>query len=111
MAAPEKPRAAEPSAPEVPEPPLHAVRAETPLAPDSELPEEEARRIDLTWSLVMVAALGLVFALLSVFSGVAIPVLLGLAGAYVFNPVVTAIERRGLNRTWGTIIVFAGGTL
>jgi predicted PurR-regulated permease PerM len=76
-----------------------------------ELPEAEARRIDLTWSLVMVAALGLVFALLAVFGGVAIPVLLALAGAYVFNPVVTALERRGVSRTWGTTIVFAGCTL
>jgi predicted PurR-regulated permease PerM len=73
--------------------------------------EEEARRIDLTWSLVMVGALALVFALLAVFGGVAIPVLLGLTGAYVFNPLVTALERRGLNRTWGTTIVFAGSTL
>jgi len=75
------------------------------------LPEEAARRIDLTWSLVMVAALGLVFGLLAVFGGVAVPVLLALTGAYVFNPVVSALERRGLGRTWGTMIVFGGCAL
>lgn len=95
------------SAPAASAPALHAVGAGEPSA----LPEEEARRIDLTWSLVMMAALGLVFALLAVFGGVAIPVLLALAGAYVFNPLVTALERHRVNRTWGTTIVFAGCTL
>ncbi|WP_205525951.1 AI-2E family transporter [Pyxidicoccus trucidator] len=75
------------------------------------LSEVEARRIDLWWSAVMVGSLGLVFALLSVFGGVAVPVLLALAGAYIFNPLVTALEKRGLDRTWGTTIVFVGGTL
>nr|WP_317987911.1 AI-2E family transporter [Hyalangium gracile] len=79
--------------------------------PSSELSEEEARRIDLTWSAVMVTALGLVFALLAVFGGVAVPVLLGLSGAYVFNPVVSLLERHKVDRTWGTTIVFAGCTL
>ncbi len=87
--------------------PLHAVRAEEPSA----LPEDEGRRIDLIWSGVMVGLLGLVFLLISVFSGVAVPVLLALAGAYVFNPLVTALERRGVDRTWGTTIVFVGCTL
>ena len=74
--------------------------------------EEAARRIDLTWSLVMVGALGLVFGLLAVFGGVAVPVLLALTGAYVFNPVVSALERRGLGpRTGGTLVVFGGCTL
>ena len=82
---------------------------QTQAPPD--LPEDEARRIDLTWSLVMVAVLGLLFGLLAVFGGVAVPVLLALTGAYVFNPVVSALERRGLNRTWGTTIVFGGGAL
>ncbi|MFL5343366.1 MAG: AI-2E family transporter [Hyalangium sp.] len=92
---------------EAPEPPLHVVQAEPPL----ELSEEEARRIDLTWSLVMVTGLALLFGLLSVFGGVAIPVLLGLSGAYVFNPVVSFLERHKVSRTWGTTIVFAGCTL
>jgi predicted PurR-regulated permease PerM len=78
---------------------------------DVALPEEEARRIDLVWSLAMVVMLGLVFVLISVFGGVAVPVLLALTGAYVFNPLVTALERRKLSRTWGTTIVFTGATL
>jgi predicted PurR-regulated permease PerM len=95
------------AATEPPVPSLHAVPAQA--TPD--LPEEAARRIDLTWSLVMVGALGLVFGLLAVFGGVAVPVLLALTGAYVFNPVVSALERRGLNRTGGTMVVFGGCTL
>lgn len=75
------------------------------------LPEEEARQIDLLWSLVMVGMLGLVFVLISVFGGVAVPVLLALTGAYVFNPLVTALERRKVSRTWGTTIVFVGSML
>jgi predicted PurR-regulated permease PerM len=87
--------------------PLHVVRSE----PGDGLEEAEARRVDFVWSAVMVGMLGLVFALLSVFGGVAVPVLLALGGAYIFNPVVTALERRGLDRAWGTSAVFAGCTL
>jgi predicted PurR-regulated permease PerM len=97
----------EPEPPETPAPVLHVVREE----PAVELHEEEARRIDLIWSLAMVTMLGLVFVLISVFGGVAVPVLLALTGAYVFNPVVTALERRKVNRTWGTTLVFTGVTL
>ncbi|MCP3099496.1 AI-2E family transporter [Myxococcus sp. K15C18031901] len=79
--------------------------------PEVGLSEEAARRIDLWWATVMVGALGLVFALLAVFGGVAVPVLLALAGAYIFNPMVTALEKRGMDRTWGTTLVFTGGTL
>ncbi len=91
-------------------PPLRGPADPPPLA-EVGLSEVEARRIDLWWSAVMVGSLGLVFALLSVFGGVAVPVLLALAGAYIFNPLVTALEKRGLDRTWGTTIVFVGGTL
>jgi predicted PurR-regulated permease PerM len=83
----------------------------TAALPEVGLSEVEARRIDLWWSAVMVGSLGLVFALLSVFGGVAVPVLLALSGAYIFNPMVTLLEKRGLDRTWGTTLVFAGGTL
>ncbi|ATB33441.1 AI-2E family transporter [Melittangium boletus] len=90
-----------------PEAALRVVRSE----PEEHLEEVEARRVDFIWSAVMVGALGLVFSLLSVFGGVAVPVLLALAGAYVLNPFVTALERRGLHRAWGTSAVFAGCTL
>jgi predicted PurR-regulated permease PerM len=89
------------------EPALQVVRSE----PESVLSEAEARRVDFVWSGVMVGALGLVFALLSVFGGVAVPVLLALGMAYVLNPIVTAMERRGLDRTWGASGVFVGWTL
>jgi len=88
------------------------LRAAEPVSlDDGSLPEADARRIDLWWSAVMVGSLALVFALLSVFGGVAVPVLLALAGAYIFNPIVTALEKRRLDRTWGTTLVFAAGTL
>nr|WP_233585058.1 AI-2E family transporter [Corallococcus sp. CA054B] len=77
----------------------------------SALDEAEARKVDFVWSGVMVGSLALVFALLSVFGGVAVPVLLALTGAYAFNPLVTLLEKRGLDRTWGTSILFFAGTL
>ncbi|WZX23420.1 AI-2E family transporter [Myxococcus stipitatus] len=85
--------------------------AVAPPVPEGELTELEARRIDLWWSGVMVGSLGLVFALLAVFGGVAVPVLLALSGAYIFNPMVTSLEKRGLDRTLGTTLVFTAGTL
>lgn len=75
------------------------------------LSEAEARRVDLTWAGAMVALLVLVYVLLSVFSGVSVPVLLAVTVAYVLNPWVTRLQRRGVERTWGSALVFAGGTL
>lgn len=75
------------------------------------LSEAEARRVDLAWAGAMVVLLVLVFVLLSVFSGVSVPVLLAVAVAYVLNPLVTRLQRRGVERTWGTALVFAGGSL
>nr|WP_244227189.1 AI-2E family transporter [Corallococcus aberystwythensis] len=82
-----------------------------PAGDPSALDEAEARRVDFVWSGVMVGSLALVFALLSVFGGVAVPVLLALTGAYAFNPLVTLLEKRGVDRTWGTSILFFAGTL
>ncbi|WP_223762829.1 AI-2E family transporter [Corallococcus sp. AS-1-6] len=92
---------------------LHVVHPEPvpPPGDPSALDEAEARRVDFIWSGVMVGSLALVFALLSVFGGVAVPVLLALTGAYAFNPLVTLLERRGVDRTWGTSILFFAGTL
>nr|WP_255651308.1 AI-2E family transporter [Corallococcus sp. AS-1-12] len=92
---------------------MHVVHPE-PVPPPGDpaaLDEAEARRVDFIWSGVMVGSLALVFALLSVFGGVAVPVLLALTGAYAFNPLVTLLERRGVDRTWGTSILFFAGTL
>nr|WP_233609462.1 AI-2E family transporter [Corallococcus sp. AB049A] len=92
---------------------LHVVQPEPvpPAGDPSALDEAEARRVDFVWSAVMVGSLALVFALLSVFGGVAVPVLLALTGAYAFNPLVTLLEKRGVDRTWGTSILFFAGTL
>nr|WP_255671768.1 AI-2E family transporter [Corallococcus sp. AS-1-6] len=92
---------------------MHVVHPEPvpPPGDPSALDEAEARRVDFIWSGVMVGSLALVFALLSVFGGVAVPVLLALTGAYAFNPLVTLLERRGVDRTWGTSILFFAGTL
>jgi predicted PurR-regulated permease PerM len=67
--------------------------------------------VDLLWCAGLLAGLALLFALLSLVGGVAVPVLLALAGAYALNPVVTALERRGLSRTLGTSLVYAMGGL
>lgn len=94
------------------EPPAEVpLRAVEPPAPEVELSEAEARRVDFAWSAGMMGSLALVFALLSVFGGVAVPVLLALAIAYGLNPLVTALERRGLNRSVGTSVVFGGCAL
>ncbi len=104
-----------PVAPVVPEPApepvtLQVVR-DVPADPRGDLSEAEARRVDFTWAVGMVGALGLVCALRSVFGGVAVPVLLALASASVLNPFVTALERRGLARSLGTTAVFGVGGL
>ncbi|NOK33179.1 AI-2E family transporter [Corallococcus exercitus] len=92
---------------------MHVVHPEPvpPAGDPAALDEAEARRVDFMWSGVMVGSLALVFALLSVFGGVAVPVLLALTGAYAFNPLVTLLEKRGVDRTWGTSILFFAGTL
>ncbi|RKH11019.1 AI-2E family transporter [Corallococcus sp. CA053C] len=94
-------------------PVLHVVHPEPvpPAGDPGALDEAEARRVDFVWSGVMVGSLALVFALLSVFGGVAVPVLLALTGAYAFNPLVTLLEKRGLDRTLGTSVLFFAGTL
>lgn len=64
------------------------------------------------WSAAVVSSIALLFLLLSSIAGVAVPVLLALATAYVLNPLVTWLEvRRRISRPLGTSIVFAVGTL
>ena len=75
--------------------------------PEVDLPEPEALRIDLIWAGAMVAGLGAVFLLIGVFAGVAVPVLLALATAYVLNPAVSWLEHRlRIARAWGAVAVF-----
>jgi predicted PurR-regulated permease PerM len=76
--------------------------------PEATLSEEMGRRVDFFWSLSMVGSLGLLFLLLAVFQGVAVPVLLSLALAYVLNPVVTFLAQKGWSRAPATAAVFLG---
>ncbi|HSP80809.1 MAG TPA: AI-2E family transporter [Myxococcaceae bacterium] len=98
----------------MPDAPLHVVVSEPrgrPVPVESSLTEAEARRVDFAWSAGMLGLFVLTFYLLSLFGGVAVPVLLALAMAYVLNPLVTLLEKRGLNRTLGTSLVFTGCAL
>lgn len=69
--------------------------------------EPEARRIDFVWSVGMLLILGLMFLVLSLFSGVAVPVLLALGIAYGLNPVVTWLAQKKMSRPVATALVFA----
>jgi len=103
-----------PAGSEMPDVSLHEVVSESrgrPVPVDSSLTEAEARRVDFAWSACMLGLIVLTFYLLSLFGGVSVPVLLALAMAYVLNPLVTLLERRGLNRTLGTSVVFVGCAL
>lgn len=85
-----------------------STRPREPDTSTSAISEAEGRRIDLWWAATMVVLLGSLFAVLSLFKGVAVPLLLSLAFAYVSNPLVSKLEKRRLSRTVGTTIVFAG---
>lgn len=81
----------------------------TPPAPV--LAEPEARRIDLYWAAVIVGAMAAVFLVLNLARGVAAPVLVSLAIAYVVDPIADLLERRGVNRTLAVAIIFVGTAL
>lgn len=93
--------------------PVNVLAAPAPalVAPTAALSEVEGRRFDLIWSVSIVGAVVALFALLSLFRGVAVPVLLAVATAYVLNPAASWLEKRGLSRTMATTVVFAGLTL
>ncbi|MBI3182246.1 MAG: AI-2E family transporter [Myxococcales bacterium] len=59
----------------------------------------------------MAGAVAALFLVLSLFKGVAVPVLLALALAYSLNPVVSWLGARGLGRGLGTAAVFAAMAL
>jgi predicted PurR-regulated permease PerM len=88
------------------------VNEPTELPPENcGLPEAEARRIDFYWAGGVVASMALLFIAVSLMKGVAIPVFLALALAYVLNPLVTAIASKGPTRTFATVLVFAALSL
>jgi predicted PurR-regulated permease PerM len=55
--------------------------------------------------LVFAGGLVATVAILLIFRGIFLPLLLGLGIAYVLNPAVTSLERRGLPRRWGALII------
>ena len=55
----------------------------------------------------LVGLLVLVYFLLPILS----PFVVGFIIAYLFNPVVNRLERRGVSRTWGTSLIFLVGAL
>ena len=58
-----------------------------------------------TQVLIWVALAALTLFLIWTFRGILLPFVIGLALAYVLNPLVTWIERIGLNRAWSTAVV------
>ncbi len=79
-------------------------------AADLPLAAGEEHNVDLIWSGVMVLLLAVVFTALELMPGVSVPVFLALASAYAANPVVTALEKRRISRTHGTLFVFVTTT-
>ncbi len=65
-----------------------------------------AAQADLVWAAVMVAAIAVVFLVLNLARGVAVPVLVSLALAYVLDPVVDWLEHHRVPRTLGVVLVF-----
>lgn len=70
-----------------------------------------ARRVDTFWCLSVLVGIVLLFGLLELMPGAAVPLLLAWAGAYSLNPFVTWLEERGLSRVLGTSLVFLIGGL
>lgn len=70
-----------------------------------ELPEAEGRRVDLVWAAATLASLALTYAVLLLFSGVGVPILLSVALAYALDPVVGWLEARGASRSNAALVV------
>ncbi|HEY3452843.1 MAG TPA: AI-2E family transporter [Myxococcales bacterium] len=70
------------------------------------LSEAEARRADVVWAGSLTALLLALFAVLHWLPTAAVPVLVGLAGAYALDPVADALEKRRLSRTLAVALIF-----
>lgn len=79
-----------------------------PPGPEGDLSEREARRADLLWAAGLAGAILLVFAILALFRGAAMPVLVSLAFAYALDPIADWLEKRGLSRTLAVLAIFLG---
>lgn len=86
-------------------PDLPAPAAGAPLA--APRPPRWRDRLDPAWLrlLVFFGALVLILVLVIVFDEIFAPLLMGLALAYLFDPLVTWCERRGLSRALGVVVV------
>ncbi len=62
-------------------------------------------RADLLFGASLIGLTAVVVALTVLLRAVAIPVLLGAAAAYTLDPLVTRLERRGLSRTVGSVVI------
>lgn len=63
-----------------------------------------ARSQFLFWSATFLAFLGFVW----VFKGVLLPFVLGIAVAYLLNPVVNWLGEKGLRRSWASLLILGG---
>ncbi len=79
------------------------------VSPPTPPPPRWLARIDPAWLrlLVFFGALTLLLVLVIVFDEIFAPLLMGLAIAYLFDPLVTWFERRGLSRSLGVVAVMA----
>lgn len=78
-----------------------------------EAPKNVLALLRWPWARVLLEALGLIAALwiLNQLSGVLTPVIIGLVLAYMLDPLVTGVARRGIPRRYAAGAVFGGGVL
>lgn len=75
--------------------------------PAASRPPRWIARLDPAWLrlLIFFGALALILVLVIVFDEIFAPLLMGLALAYLFDPLVSWFERRGLSRALGVVVV------
>lgn len=89
--------------------PVQPVVVAPPAEPDPNLgglSETEGRRADLLWAAGVSLALLLIFLVIKVSNGAAVPILVAFAGAYALDPGADWLERRGLSRTVAVLLLF-----
>lgn len=70
------------------------------------LSELDARRADLIWAAAVIVSIGLLFAVLKLAGGAAVPIFVALLGAWALDPAADSFERRGLSRTAAVLVLF-----
>ncbi len=89
-------------------PPLPAVVPA--LAPPASWSPDE-KRANRAWAITLTAALLVIFLVLHFLPAVGWPLIVAAVGAYLFDPVVSYIASKGLNRTWATAALLGTGLL